>query len=806
MDKNINLCIEHGYANTPEKTAIVFEGKKYSYREVYDNVNRLTNALLQLGIKKGSRIGVLMKNRPESIFIYYAASRIGAVFTAFDYGVSSENLLKMINTVSPEMMFTDGDCLNKCISVHHYIGSVRIFVSISKRHASYLYYPDLISHASGEYYISDAGGSDPTAILFSSGTTSRRRAVAFSHNDFINHIFNTNSMTFTDSRGTSIVSIPFWHILGFQVVTTVFYNSRTLVMSTDFNASEWLRLVKENGVNYTTISPAMLSAVLYDPMFDRSSVESIKSIQIGGDSASPSLVMDALKKFPPEAKFRNLYGLTETTFDIAALRNDDYDMECDDPDEKVKKLIHLSSIGTPMEQVQIIIADEEENELERGSIGEVLIHSARAMIGYVSEETHEIIPQNDYWFHSNDVGYMDSDGYIFLLGQRVYSLDGRMSSTESFYSPNFIVYPFEESEVRFNEMYREDLVFTGSNRDRMVTFRLDTFFKGLYSSRSINELISYYQENIVNFIPSSAFGIHIMPKEQEAGEPIVKWDMPLFDSLPLDTYDINISDDKEANEIAREMLEKCTSLSKYIETIKPEHLILTPLFSSKRTLMGILSFSRVDANWPFSPLEQSIIRIIAGNACIAVGNVLEFDSLRKENNILESIVSVLGIPVIATDKNGKTLYINQHVSQLAKKAYSEQVYGQITDIIKENTGKITEQQQKLRQIETVTVLDGKSVTVRTTLADLSPRVYISTITDKEKQMDFSFLKGILSEKEIEIVSLVARGYANTAIADTVHISVNTVKYHLKNIFQKMDVASRSQLLTKIYTLEYTVKK
>jgi DNA-binding NarL/FixJ family response regulator len=94
--------------------------------------------------------------------------------------------------------------------------------------------------------------------------------------------------------------------------------------------------------------------------------------------------------------------------------------------------------------------------------------------------------------------------------------------------------------------------------------------------------------------------------------------------------------------------------------------------------------------------------------------------------------------------------------------------------------------------------------VKTTIADFYPVTYISIISEPDEKLDFSFLNGLLTEREINILTLIAQGYNNSDIASELYISINTVKYHLKNLFQKLEVSTRTELLTKAYALNSNI--
>jgi len=806
---NINICIDNAMQHEPDQVSIIFKDKSYTNRDIYEQINRMTNALLQLGCTSGSHIGYLAKNRPECIVIFYAAARIGAVFTSFDYTETSANLIRMADIVRPEIMFADKECIPLLNTIRRSMTYTHTFISLGHKYVSLLHYDDLIAHASDKYLIMPTEDTAPAAILFTSGTTSERKAVAFSHINFIHHVFNTNAAAIRTKGLTSMLLIPTYHILGFQAFTTSFYFCHKLVILPQFEAGLCLKTLESRKISQLIMPPSALAAILMHPDFASTDLCALKNIQYGGDQAGSALITEAISRFPKHVDLRNLYGLTETTFDIAALTKEDHDLDCDE-DEKIQKIIRLNSIGRALKQVTIIIADGDGNELNRGEIGEVLIHSERSMIGYVSPDTHEIIPYDKYWIHSGDIGYMDDDGYIFLMGQMLQTLPNQKGLRSPELSASFITYPYMNAQDDDTlDIYNADLFRLRQIINQNTYIKFSLFLKNLHKQMTLSELTAYYLDQITHFIPSSAFGLHILPRDMTELLPYSdtatpKWNMAYFDIIPLYATNSNVSPDMQNS--LQLMVSQCRSLQEYIEVIKPNYLICTPLFNQYHHQVALLSFSRLGSNWPFSNYEQALIRIISSHMCIAITNVLEHDALTQKNMLLENIIQVTGIPAIVTTETGDVIYENQFAHALLERELNSDSKSSILGSIIKNIALIRETHEPnfCRRVHTQFTDHSGIYNVQTATSDFLPPTYISVINKNSDAPDFNYLDYILSEREIEIVTLIAQGFNNTDISQLLHISINTIKYHLKNIFRKLDVSTRTELLTKAYSLKIEI--
>ena len=162
---NTNILIQNAVNTAPDQIGLIYKDRRFSYADIFSEVNKLTNVLRGRGCKKGDRVGVLAKNCPEELFLYYACARIGAVFTSFDYTERSESLISMIRLVQPSFLFTDNHFIDTCISIHRSIPSVQCFVSLNKRHASYASYEQLMAKAEDIFFCEQTPRTRPRSCL-----------------------------------------------------------------------------------------------------------------------------------------------------------------------------------------------------------------------------------------------------------------------------------------------------------------------------------------------------------------------------------------------------------------------------------------------------------------------------------------------------------------------------------------------------------------------------------------------------------------------------------------------------------------
>jgi acyl-CoA synthetase (AMP-forming)/AMP-acid ligase II len=182
-----------------------------------------------------------------------------------------------------------------------------------------------------------------------------------------------------------------------------------------FEPGEWLRLAQEKQVNRAMLVPTMLKHLMEHPDFSEHDLSSLSVITYGAAPMPLEVIREAIARFPG-ARFINAFGQTETASTITMLPPDDHVLD-GSPEEIETKLKRLTSIGKPLDDVEVRIVDEGGKTVAVGETGEIVARGSRMMAGYWHEESATRDAMRDGWIYTGDLGYQDADGYIFLSGR-----------------------------------------------------------------------------------------------------------------------------------------------------------------------------------------------------------------------------------------------------------------------------------------------------------------------------------------------------------------------------------------------------
>lgn len=401
----------------PDRTAVVCDGSRISFAEVNQRANQMANALSSLGVGKGDRVAMMQVNCLEYLEVYFAAAKIGAIFAPLNYRSRKEELSYLLNHSEATVLFVGERYAEMAASVRSEAPRVRHYICLERPYPGMLYYKDMLAAASAEEVFSEVDDNDVTLLLYTAGTTGRPKGVPLTHGSFAAYVADNVTPPDPDVAETNLLSVPLYHVAGFQTVLASIYGGRTLAMMRQFEVEDWLRVVQAEKVNRAMLVPTMLKRVIDHPDFSKYDLSSLKLITYGAASMPLEVIKKAIQVMP-RVRFINAFGQTETSSTVLALGPEDHVLT-GTPQEIEKKLQRLaSSIGKPLPGVQVSVVDEEGNELPSNQMGIIAVKGSRVMSGYWkdAEKTAKQMTKTG-WLLTGDMGWRDEDSYFYLAGR-----------------------------------------------------------------------------------------------------------------------------------------------------------------------------------------------------------------------------------------------------------------------------------------------------------------------------------------------------------------------------------------------------
>ena len=423
----------------PDATALLFMGRRTTYREMVRNIENCAKSLRTIGVREGDRVTIALPNCPQGVYLFYAVNLVGAIANMI-HPLSAEkeiehylNFSRSVTVVTLDQFYHKFEAIrqNTPTVVNVVIASVKDELSRPVRAGYMLTEGRKIKKIPADApvirwnefmqlgrkcfwnYKVERKGSDPAVILYSGGTTGTTKGILLSNLNFNalgKQVIATNPMFRPGDK--MLAAMPIFHGFGLGVcIHTMLESGGTCILVPRFTAKTYARDIVKYRCNFIAGVPTLYEALLRLPSLNKADLSCLKGVFSGGDSLSVELK----KKFDKflydhnaSIQIREGYGTTET---VTAC--------CLTPTQMAKE----GSIGLPFPDTYIkIVKPGTDEELPLGEEGEILLAGPTVMREYIDnpEETAQTLRRHEdglTWVYTGDLGFMDDDGFVFFRGR-----------------------------------------------------------------------------------------------------------------------------------------------------------------------------------------------------------------------------------------------------------------------------------------------------------------------------------------------------------------------------------------------------
>ncbi len=386
-----------------------------------ERINRLNNALVSLGVRKGDRVGILAYNSPQ-YFEVMGVAKAGRIAVPLNFRLVGRELAFLIQNAGIHTLFLEREFIPVLESVRSEISEVRHFICLDAHAPGMWNYEELLNQSSPAEPTDAVEPDDPCILCYTSGTTGRPKGAIHTHQSILAEM----RVPYRDLSPDDIALcvMPFFHVGGGAAhLFPAFAAGATLVTHQKFDETQVLQTIARARATYVYLVPAMVLRVLEHPNFSQYDLSSLRTIAYTG----APIPIEVLKKGIARLGrvFIQFLGQTET-LDMTVLRKEEHTLG-----GSPKELKRLESAGKPPCAGELRIVDERGQDVAIGSVGEIVARSERMMRGYwqMPEATAETIV--DGWLHTGDLARMDEDGYVYIVDRKK---DMIISGAENIYS------------------------------------------------------------------------------------------------------------------------------------------------------------------------------------------------------------------------------------------------------------------------------------------------------------------------------------------------------------------------------------
>ena len=413
MDRGIGSWVAKRAWNDGDRVALVEGGRSLSYDDFDQRTDRLSQALLRLGVRRGDRVALLLYNSAAFMETLFATAKLGAIAVPINFRLGPPEVGYILADSGADVLVHHGglaDLARRALAEdgvrvrHRLVDPGPLGADAWQPAPGELPYEEVLAAGALRPVGMDIDPRDVHGIMYTSGTTGRPKGAMLTHRNAITNAINNATYGRGLRQGdVTVTAAPMFHIggLGVHTLPLVFVGGTTVIQAA-FVPDAFLSAMAEARATVQFLVPAMWAAVTRVADFDRYDLSSLE-LCLSGGAPTPLPVLDffAERGLP----FQEGFGMTETAPSVSVLDAD-----------VVRE--RAGSIGRPLPAVEARLVDENDREVPPGTVGELVLQGDNIFAGYwmLPQATEDAFRGG--WFHTGDLGRADEEGYITLVDRK----------------------------------------------------------------------------------------------------------------------------------------------------------------------------------------------------------------------------------------------------------------------------------------------------------------------------------------------------------------------------------------------------
>ncbi|MBW2366563.1 MAG: long-chain fatty acid--CoA ligase [Deltaproteobacteria bacterium] len=408
--RGINLAtyLEQATMAHPNKTALVFDDRAWTFSQINERANAVANGLLSLGVQKGDRITLFLPNCTEFFFWYFGIMKMGGIVNPLNVMLKERELEYLIGDCTPRVIVTTRELTAEPVNIfgRNDCSVEKMVIVGGDAGENILAFEPWIGKQDTDFDAVPVTKDDLAAILYTSGTTGRPKGVMLTHTNLWINARHCADWAETTHQDITVSALPLFHAYALiHVLAEIWMEGGTVVWISRFDAAACLEAMAKYKATAFHGVATMYYALIHHPQLDEYAREIDLRYAVTGAAVTPEPILKAWnEKFTPLCE---VYGITEAG--PVVFMNPL-------PDRGIQK---ANSCGVPLaSEIEVMAVDEKDKPVKPGEIGELVVRGPNVMKGYWGKPDETAGTLANGWLHTGDMVYFDADGYCFVKDRK----------------------------------------------------------------------------------------------------------------------------------------------------------------------------------------------------------------------------------------------------------------------------------------------------------------------------------------------------------------------------------------------------
>ncbi len=384
----------------PGKKAIIFHNREITYRELYETVNRLANALSEIGLKKGDRVGLMLPRIPELIISFLSIAKVHGIAVPINFELPVGGVRTILESISSQFLIVYSPFL-ELVKKSIPVDSKALIIVVGNEDRECLSWNEIVKKGNLSNPCLEINDDDIVYLNYTSGSTGNPKGAVTTHsNIYWNTVASVDALKLTSEDIHICMFAPFAH--PHEIFARPLYLGGTIVLIDKIYPKSLAEAISNHKVTCMMGLAPMYENLLDTLEHKTYDLSSLRIPESGGMYTRTELI----KRFEQKVgvPIIPVWGSTETTGIALANR----------PDERILP----GSVGKPCTSYEVRIVDEYGVEIPPGEIGEMIFRGPAVVKGYYEKAENNQTCFKDGWYYSGDLGEKDDEGNFYFMERK----------------------------------------------------------------------------------------------------------------------------------------------------------------------------------------------------------------------------------------------------------------------------------------------------------------------------------------------------------------------------------------------------